>query len=84
MRLARDIINARINRGFAFLEFSSHSDAMSAYKRLQKQDVVFGVDRSAKVCFAYPHVDLRDQIVAKVVTKVGHHCYHMNSPDSHC
>ncbi|XWS49646.1 hypothetical protein CRYUN_Cryun12cG0021100 [Craigia yunnanensis] len=66
LRLARDISNARINRGFAFLEFSSHSDAMSICMRLQKQDVVFGVDRSAKVCFAYPHVDLRDQIVAKV------------------
>ncbi|XWS38668.1 hypothetical protein CRYUN_Cryun19dG0150600 [Craigia yunnanensis] len=65
-RLARDISNVRINCGFALLEFSSHSDAMSAYKRLQKQDVVLGVDRSAKVCFAYPHVDLRDQIVAKV------------------
>ena len=40
------------NRGFAFLEFPSRSEAMDAFKRLQRRDVVFGVDKLAKVSFA--------------------------------
>ncbi|XVF13499.1 hypothetical protein REPUB_Repub08aG0213100 [Reevesia pubescens] len=73
LRLARDISNERINRGFAFLEFLSHSNAMIAYKRIQTRCCPWSW--SAKICFAYPNVVLRDQIVAKVVTKLEHHCY---------
>lgn len=44
-----------LSRGFAFLEFSCHGDAMLAYKRLQKPDVIFGhLERTAKVAFAEP------------------------------
>jgi hypothetical protein len=48
------------------LEFSTRPEAMDAFRRLQKRDVVFGVDRSAKVSFAdsYPQVD--DEIMAQV------------------
>lgn len=54
------------NRGFAFLEFSSRSDAMDAFKRLQKRDVSFGVDRPAKVSFADSFIDPGDEIMAQV------------------
>lgn len=54
------------NRGFAFLEFSSRSDAMDAFKRLQKRDVTFGVDRPAKVSFADSFIDPGDEIMAQV------------------
>ncbi|XP_058084485.1 uncharacterized protein LOC131232267 isoform X2 [Magnolia sinica] len=40
------------SKGFAFLEFSTHSDAMAAFQRLRKPDAVLGRDRSAKVAFA--------------------------------
>ncbi|KAG0497783.1 hypothetical protein HPP92_002474 [Vanilla planifolia] len=57
-----------MNRGFAFLEFSSRSDAMDAYRRLQKRDVVFGVDRSAKVAFADSFIEPDDEIMSQVKT----------------
>ncbi|KAJ4849324.1 hypothetical protein Tsubulata_019132 [Turnera subulata] len=56
LTLVEDTKNSGFNRGFAFLKFSSHADAMDAYKRLQKRDVVLGLDRSAKVSFAYPAI----------------------------
>nr|XP_043609196.1 nucleolin [Erigeron canadensis]XP_043609198.1 nucleolin [Erigeron canadensis]XP_043609199.1 nucleolin [Erigeron canadensis] len=56
------------NRGFAFLEFSSRSDAMDAFKRLQKRDVTFGIDRPAKVSFADSFIDPGDEIMAQVTT----------------
>ncbi|KAL6004824.1 hypothetical protein ACLOJK_005380 [Asimina triloba] len=40
------------SKGFAFLEFGTHSDAMAAFQRLRKPDAVFGSDRSAKIAFA--------------------------------
>ena len=55
-----------MNRGFAFLEFSSRSDAMNAFKRLQKRDVLFGVDRPAKVSFADSFIGPGDEIMAQV------------------
>ncbi|KAK9058256.1 hypothetical protein SSX86_023096 [Deinandra increscens subsp. villosa] len=56
------------NRGFAFLEFSSRSDAMDAFKRLQKRNVNFGVDRPAKVSFADSFIDPGDEVMAQVTT----------------
>ncbi|KAL5214045.1 hypothetical protein ABZP36_003197 [Zizania latifolia] len=66
--LAEDSNNPGMNRGYALLEFSTRPEAMDAFRRLQKRDVVFGVDRSAKVSFAdsYPEVD--DEIMAQVRT----------------
>ncbi|KAI3499991.1 hypothetical protein L1887_35806 [Cichorium endivia] len=53
--LVPDSQHEGISRGFAFLEFSGHPDAMLAYKRLQKPDAVFGhPERSVKVGFAEP------------------------------
>ena len=39
------------NHGSVFLEFTSHQCAMTVFKCLQKQDVVFGYERTAKVAF---------------------------------
>ncbi|PIA31041.1 hypothetical protein AQUCO_05300104v1 [Aquilegia coerulea] len=68
LTLVEDTNNEGMNRGFAFLEFSSRSDAMDAYKRLQKRDVVFGVDRNAKVAFADSFIEPDDEIMAQVKT----------------
>ncbi|CDP09405.1 unnamed protein product [Coffea canephora] len=68
LTLVEDSNNDGLNRGFAFLEFSSRSDAMDAFKRLQKRDVVFGVDRPAKVSFADSFIDPGDEIMAQVKT----------------
>lgn len=68
LTLVEDTNNVGMNRGFAFLEFSSRSDAMDAFKRLQKRDIVFGVDRPAKVSFADSFIDPGDEIMAQVKT----------------
>ncbi|KAL6517431.1 hypothetical protein OROMI_033132 [Orobanche minor] len=64
--LVEDSNDKGTNRGFAFLEFSSRSDAMDAFKRLQKRDVVFGVDKPAKVSFADSFIDPGDEIMLKL------------------
>ncbi|KAI4354652.1 hypothetical protein L6164_003501 [Bauhinia variegata] len=68
LTLVEDSNNEGMNRGFAFLQFSSRSDAMDAFKRLQKRDVVFGVGRPAKVSFADSFIDPGDEIMAQVKT----------------
>jgi RNA recognition motif-containing protein len=64
--LVEDSNDKGTNRGFSFLEFSSRSDAMDAFKRLQKRDVVFGVDKPAKVSFADSFIDPGDEIMSQV------------------
>ncbi|KAK4344858.1 hypothetical protein RND71_035034 [Anisodus tanguticus] len=68
LTLVEDTNNEGMNRGFAFLEFSSRSEAMDAFKRLQKRDVMFGVDRPAKVSFEDSFIDPADEIMAQVKT----------------
>ncbi|CAA0842757.1 RNA-binding (RRM/RBD/RNP motifs) family protein [Striga hermonthica] len=68
LTLVEDSNNVGSNRGFAFLEFSSRSDAMDAFKRLQRRDVMFGIDRPAKVSFADSFIDPGDEIMAQVKT----------------
>ncbi|GAV71505.1 RRM_1 domain-containing protein [Cephalotus follicularis] len=68
LTLVEDSNNEGLNRGFAFLEFSSRSEAMDAFKRLQKRDVLFGVDRPAKVSFADSFIDPGDEIMSQVKT----------------
>ncbi|XP_048128146.1 nucleolin-like isoform X1 [Rhodamnia argentea] len=65
--LVPDALREGLSRGFAFLEFSCHSDAMLAYKRLQKPDVVFGhSERTAKVAFGEPLRDHDPEVMAQV------------------
>ncbi|XP_022741379.1 nucleolin-like isoform X2 [Durio zibethinus] len=67
--LVPDVQHEGLSRGFAFLEFSCHTDAMLAYKRLQKSDVVFGhPERTAKVAFAEPLREPDPEIMATVKT----------------
>ncbi|OVA18683.1 RNA recognition motif domain [Macleaya cordata] len=55
-------------RGFALLEFTSHSDAMAAFQRLRKPDAIFGCDRSAKVAFAQSSIHPSDEALSQVKT----------------
>lgn len=66
LTLVVDGNNEGKNRGFAFLEFASRSDAMNAFKRLQRREVVFGVDRSAKISFADSITEPDDEVMAQV------------------
>ncbi|KAK2355599.1 RNA-binding motif protein, Y chromosome, family 1 member B [Trifolium repens] len=62
-----DVQHEGLSQGFAFLEFSCHADAMLAYKRLQKPDVIFGhAERTAKVAFAEPIHEPDSEIMAQV------------------
>ncbi|KAK8934854.1 hypothetical protein KSP39_PZI014957 [Platanthera zijinensis] len=66
--LMEDLSKEGMNRGFAFLEFSSRSDAMDAYRRLRKRDVVLGIDRPAKVAFADSFTEPDEEIMSQVKT----------------
>lgn len=66
LTLVEDSNNEGTNRGFAFLEFSSRSDAKVAYKRLQKRDVMFGVNKPARVSFENSFIELGDEILGEV------------------
>eukprot|EP00262_Sarcandra_glabra_P010038 TRINITY_DN248_c0_g1_i1.p1 TRINITY_DN248_c0_g1~~TRINITY_DN248_c0_g1_i1.p1 ORF type:complete len:738 (-),score=151.75 TRINITY_DN248_c0_g1_i1:460-2673(-) len=68
LTLVEDTKNEGMNRGFAFLDFPSRSDALEACKRLQKRDVVFGTDRTAKVAFADTFIEPDDEVMAQVKT----------------
>lgn len=54
-------------KGYAFVEFSTHSDAMAAFQRLRKPDAVFGCDRSAKVAFAPSSMHPSEEILSQVL-----------------
>lgn len=65
--LVSDPKHEGLSRGFAFIEFSCHGDAMLAYKRLQKPDVIFGhLERTAKVAFAEPLREPDPEVMAQV------------------
>ncbi|KAJ8544771.1 hypothetical protein K7X08_017354 [Anisodus acutangulus] len=67
VNLVSDPKREGLSRGFAFLEFSCHTDAMTAYKILQRPDVVFGhSERIAKVAFAEPLRDPDPEVMAQV------------------
>ncbi|KAI3905154.1 hypothetical protein MKX01_017400, partial [Papaver californicum] len=68
LTLVEDSNSEGMNRGFAFLEFASRSEAMDAYKRLLKKEAVFGVDRIAKVAFADSFIEPDDEIMSQVKT----------------
>lgn len=65
--LVADPKHEGLSRGFAFLEFSCHAEAMLAYKRLQKPDAIFGhAERTAKVAFAEPLREPDPAVMAQV------------------
>ncbi|CAL9066719.1 unnamed protein product [Musa banksii] len=66
--LPDDPKNEGKTKGFAFLEFNSHSDAMAAFQRLRKPDALFGRDRSAKVSFAENSMHPSEEVTLQVKT----------------
>ncbi|KAL9245654.1 hypothetical protein vseg_019279 [Gypsophila vaccaria] len=65
--LVQDPRHEGLSRGFCFIQFACHADAMSAFKRLQKPDAVFGhAERTAKVAFAEPLQEPDPDVMAKV------------------
>jgi len=71
--LVPDTQNEGLSRGFAFLEFPCHADAMVAYKRLQKPDVIFGhPERTAKVAFAEPLREPDPEVMAQVASNFSY------------
>ncbi|KAL2906718.1 Heterogeneous nuclear ribonucleoprotein Q [Bienertia sinuspersici] len=65
--LVQDPRHEGLSRGFCFIQFSCHADAMFAYKRLQKPDAIFGhIERTAKVAFAEPLQEPDPEVMAKV------------------
>lgn len=66
--LMDDTKNEGQNRGFAFLQFTTHQDAMNAFRRLQKRDAVFGCERSAKVAFAETSIRADEEAMSQVKT----------------
>lgn len=67
LTLVPDTQNEGQSRGFAFLEFSCHADAMLAFKRLQQPDALFGhPERTAKVAFAEPIKEADAEVMAQV------------------
>ncbi|KNA12001.1 hypothetical protein SOVF_129830 isoform A [Spinacia oleracea] len=65
--LVQDPRHEGLSRGFCFIQFACHADAMFAYKRLQKQDAVFGhTERTAKVAFAEPLQEPDPEVMSKV------------------
>ncbi|XP_020262932.1 heterogeneous nuclear ribonucleoprotein R [Asparagus officinalis] len=68
LSLVEDTNSDGMNRGFAFLEFSSRSEAMEAFRRLQRRDVFLGTERNAKVSFADSFIEPDDEIMAQVKT----------------
>ncbi|XP_057482001.1 uncharacterized protein LOC130768908 isoform X2 [Actinidia eriantha] len=55
-------------KGFALLEFSTHSDALAAFHQLRKPDAIFGRDRSAKVAFAQTPMHPNEEVLSQVKT----------------
>ncbi|GAB4847514.1 hypothetical protein Ancab_026573 [Ancistrocladus abbreviatus] len=65
--LVQDPRHEGLSRGFCFIQFACHADAMHAYKRLQKPDAIFGhTERTAKVAFAEPLREPDPEVMAKV------------------
>ncbi|XP_031476309.1 uncharacterized protein LOC116247959 isoform X2 [Nymphaea colorata] len=64
--LIDDPDNKGKNRGYAFLEFSTHMDAVSACTKLQKRGISFGTDSPAEVAFAKSAVQPDEEVMAQV------------------
>ncbi|TVU25563.1 hypothetical protein EJB05_28064, partial [Eragrostis curvula] len=68
MSLPDDPDSGGRNKGFAFVQFALHCDAMAAFHRLRKPDAIFGTNRSAKVSFAQTPLMPSEDLLMKVKT----------------
>eukprot|EP00245_Coleochaete_scutata_P005684 TRINITY_DN193_c0_g1_i3.p1 TRINITY_DN193_c0_g1~~TRINITY_DN193_c0_g1_i3.p1 ORF type:complete len:842 (-),score=182.40 TRINITY_DN193_c0_g1_i3:1598-4057(-) len=55
-----------MNRGFGFVEFTSHKEALKALQRLSQPDANFGHERSAKVAWAEPLSEPDEETMSQV------------------
>ncbi|KAI0500804.1 hypothetical protein KFK09_019021 [Dendrobium nobile] len=68
MILPKDTMNEEKIKGFAFLEFNCHSDAILAFQRLRKPDADFGRDKTVKVAFAHASLHPSEDDLLQVKT----------------
>ncbi|KAF8379967.1 hypothetical protein HHK36_027433 [Tetracentron sinense] len=66
VHLIDDANNKGMNRGYAFLKFGTHMDAVTACNKLQKGDVFFGTSLRAEVAFAKSAVEPDEEVMAQV------------------
>ncbi|GKA12656.1 heterogeneous nuclear ribonucleoprotein Q-like protein [Tanacetum coccineum] len=66
LTLVKDAKSVGMNRGFALLDFLTRADAFEACRRLQKQDVIFGTDWTARVSFVDTFIEPDDEVMAQV------------------
>ncbi|XP_020686663.2 heterogeneous nuclear ribonucleoprotein Q isoform X2 [Dendrobium catenatum] len=66
--LPKDTMNEEKIKGFAFLEFNCHSDAILAFQRLRKPDADFGRDKTVKVAFAHASLHPSEDDLLQVKT----------------
>ncbi|KAK1304481.1 Polyadenylate-binding protein 5 [Acorus calamus] len=55
-----------MNRGYAFLDFRSHMDAVAGCIKLQRQDAFFGTDARAVVSFSMSACEPDEEVMAQV------------------
>ncbi|GKB30230.1 heterogeneous nuclear ribonucleoprotein Q-like protein, partial [Tanacetum coccineum] len=65
LTLVKDAKSVGMNRGFALLDFLTRADAFEACRRLQKQDVIFGTDWTARVSFVDTFIEPDDEVMAQ-------------------
>ncbi|KAG1354545.1 putative nucleolin [Cocos nucifera] len=65
VHLIEDPHNEGKNRGYAFLDFSTHLDAVAACIKFHKRNVYFGTDVRAEVSFSKT-IEPDDQVMAQV------------------
>lgn len=52
INLIGDSSNTGKNRGYAFLDFKTHMDALAACCKLQKEDIFLGTNYRAEIAFS--------------------------------
>lgn len=73
--LPEDLMTEGKIKGFAFLEFSSNSDAMAAFQRLRNPDVFFGRDTAANVLFVRVPLHPSQEVFLQVKRILYIYCY---------
>nr|GEY52862.1 heterogeneous nuclear ribonucleoprotein Q-like [Tanacetum cinerariifolium] len=68
LALVEDAKSVGMNRGFSFLDFPTRPDTLEACRRLQKRDVIFGTDWTARIAFADTLIEPDDEVMAHVRT----------------
>nr|GEV96083.1 zinc finger, CCHC-type [Tanacetum cinerariifolium] len=68
LALVEDAKSVGMNRGFSFLDFPTRPDTLEACRRLQKRDVIFGTEWTARIAFADTLIEPDNEVMAQVRT----------------